>query len=655
MRFSIKHIMNKIVGYADKLIYLIAGINIISLFLIYHLADNSYFLSFNEVYLPSTKYIYIAYILLKVLSNPGKFSTYRRQLIDFFIIAFLLVFKPDPRFIQLYLVGRQIFVAVRDITARLQTSDPETSQVRLYKKISSNPPVFVLASFLITIVVGAFLLSLPWSINDYAISNDTSFLDALFTATSATCVTGLIVHDTGTYYSQFGQLIILLLIQVGGLGIMTISTAFAILLGQKMSARSIGIMQDVVGESTQLDMMNIVKSIFFVTIFFEFLGAVLLYFSFPVDGAHNRIYNAVFHSISAFCNAGFSLYSNSLEGFKTHPGINFTVMGLIIMGGIGFTVIKDVQRNCIRTFKPTRLSLHSKIVILMTVLLIVIGIFAFLISEFNYTLKGMNIFEKLLASTFQSVTTRTAGFNTVNNGEMSNSSVLTTILLMFIGASPGSTGGGIKTTTFAVIILAVLAIMQGGDGVSVFKRRISDQVLKRVMALMAISITFLFVMVYVLLMTETGKIDEKPNQIVNTGRSFMPPVENTMNKLDNFDVTDVSDSTFMSTLDDVSVFNDEAVYLVEPIIPAVNVNSIDESDEAADRPSFSEVIFEAVSAFGTVGLSMGITSDLSSPGKLIIILLMYLGRVGPLTFIFALSEAKTRKPLVFTEEKIVIG
>ncbi len=647
--------MKKLTGYADKLIYLIAGINVVSLFLIYHLADNSYFISFNEVYLPSITYIYIAYILLKILCNPVMFTTYRRLLIDFFIIAFLLIFKPDTKFIQLYLVGRQIFVAVRDITARLQNSDPETNQVRLYKKISSNPPVFVLASFLITIIVGAFLLSLPWAVNDYEINNDTNFLDALFTATSATCVTGLIVHDTGTYYSQFGQLVILLLIQVGGLGIMTISTAFAILLGQKMSARSIGIMQDVVGESTQLDMMNIVKSIFFVTIFFEFLGAVFLYLSFPADGAHNRIYNAVFHSISAFCNAGFSLYSDSLEGFKTHSGINFTVMGLIITGGIGFTVIKDIQRNCLRTFKPSRLSLHSKIVLLMTVLLIVIGIFAFLISEFNYTLKDMNIFEKLLASSFQSVTTRTAGFNTVNNGDMSNSSVLTTILLMFIGASPGSTGGGIKTTTFAVIILAVLAIMQGGDGVSVFKRRISDQVLKRVMALIAISITFLFVMIYALLMTETGFNEENTNQIVNTGRSFMPPVENTFNKLDKISVTNVSDSTLMNRINDVPLLKNEVEYTVKPLNRIVSIDCSDEVSDIHDDPTFSEVIFEAVSAFGTVGLSMGITSDLSSPGKIIIVLLMYLGRVGPLTFIFALSEAKTQKPLVFTEEKIVIG
>ena len=652
MRFNIKNLTDRLVGYADKLIYLIAAINAISLFLIYHLADNSHFLSFNEVYLHSITYIYIAYILLKVSCSPGKLSTYRKLLIDFFMIAFLLIFKPDSRIIQLYIVGRQIFVAVRDITARLQNSDPETNQVKLYKKLSSNPPVFVLASFLITIIVGAFLLSLPWSINDYDINNDNSFLDALFTATSATCVTGLIVHDTGTYYSQFGQLVILLLIQVGGLGIMTLSTAFAILLGQKMSARSIGIMQDVVGESTQIDMMNIVKSIFFVTIFLELLGAVLLFFSFPVEGAHNRIYNAVFHSVSAFCNAGFSLYSDSLEGFKTDVGINFTIMGLIITGGIGFTVIKDVQKNCLFSFKPSRLSLHSKIVLLMTFILIILGIFAFLISEFNYTMKDMNIFEKLQASTFQSVTTRTAGFNTVNNGDMSNASVMTTILLMFIGASPGSTGGGIKTTTFAVIILAVLAIMQGGEGVSVFKRRISDQVLKRVMALIAISITFLFVMIYALLMIETGIDRSVNNKIVNTGRSFMPPVENKFNMPNDFTSGSFTDSLTDKSFTALTRENSSIELTLESEkVPETSQKFIPENEEL----TFSEVIFEAVSAFGTVGLSMGVTSKLSSAGKLIIILLMYLGRVGPLTFIFALSEAKSRKPLVFTEEKIVIG
>ncbi|MDY6916026.1 MAG: TrkH family potassium uptake protein [Candidatus Cloacimonadota bacterium] len=475
--------------------------------------------------------------------------------------------KDSERIFQLYLLGRQSFIIIRYLSIRKHEDS-------FFDKLSENPPIFVLLSFLITIFGGTLLLLLPRAT---AAGATTTFLDALFTSTSATCVTGLIVVDTGTHFTILGQLVILLLIQIGGLGIMSVSSAFAIMLGQKVSLRSESLMQNVMGESNKLDMKYLVKNIVIVTFIFELLGAIFLYFTFKSDflSTQKAIYYAVFHSISSFCNAGFSLFPDSFVNYLGNLNINLVVTFLIIFGGIGFPFMVDIRRNLKKGFKFSRLSLHSKIVLSTTITLIVLGTIAFFIGEYNSEMENLPLEKRLLASFFQSVTTRTAGFNTIDNSELSRASVFSTIILMFIGASPGSTGGGIKTTTFWVVIIAVIAMLKGYKDVNVFKRKVTQDIIKKVIVLIAISAATIAFMVYLL-------------------------------------------------------------FIFEPF-------------------SFEQILFEATSAFGTVGLSMGITSWLSSVGKIIIIVLMYLGRVGPLTLIYAISETKAKIEFHYTEEKIGIG
>lgn len=483
-----------------------------------------------------------------------------------FIVIGLMVLNSD-RVFQFYLLGRQTFLLIR------RWAIP-TKNENFFDRLSDNPPVIVLYSFFLTIFIGALLLLLPAATVD---GKETSLIGALFTSTSATCVTGLIVYDTGTHFSLFGQLIILLLIQVGGLGIMTISSAFAIMLGQRLSLKSENMIQNVMGESNKLDMISLVKNVVLVTFILELIGAIILYFNFSADllSTNRAIYHAVFHSISAFCNAGFSLYSDSFITYRSCIGINLVITSLIVLGGIGFPVMVDLRKTVFNKSRFSRLSLHTKIVLSSTVFLLLIGTAGFFIAEYNNEMQGMNLLDRLLGSYFQSVTTRTAGFNTIDFANISKGSVFISIILMFIGASPGSTGGGVKTTTIVIILVSVLSMFRGNRDVNVFKRKVSNDIIKRVMALIAVSASVLAILIFLLL-------------------------------------------------------------LLEPF-------------------EFDKIVFEAFSAFGTVGLSMGITPLLSNTGQFIVILLMYLGRVGPLTLIFALSANVEKTNFTYTEEKIIIG
>ncbi|MBN1949304.1 MAG: potassium transporter Trk [Candidatus Cloacimonetes bacterium] len=507
------------------------------------------------------------YLLIRFLCVGVSFHTVRQVIPDIIFIGVGLLIKDSDRVFQFYLLGRQAFLLVRNLILGEKRGE-------LLNKLYNNPPLLVLFTFLLAIFLGTLMLMLPAATVGGA---KTSVIGAAFTSTSATCVTGLIVYDTGTHFSFLGQMIILLLIQMGGLGIMTISSAFAIMLGQKISIKGESIIQHVVGEMTKVDMMSLLRSVIVVTFSFELLGAVFLYTTFKHTQASTgeAIYYAVFHSVSAFCNAGFSLFKDSFTGFRSSFNINFVITTLIIFGGIGFPVMVDLWRNFRQRFRFSRLSLHTKIVLTSTLVLIVIGVIGFFISEYNFTMKGFSLTDRIMSSYFQSVTTRTAGFNTIDNGSLSKPSVLISCILMFIGASPGSTGGGIKTTTLAVVIFSVLAMFKGHRYVNIFKRKISELITYRVMAVVASSLTLLSIMIFLLLM-------------------------------------------------------------IEPF-------------------PFEKTLFEAFSAFGTVGLSMGITPLLSNFGKVIIIILMYMGRVGPLTLIFALSENKLMASYSYIEEKISIG
>lgn len=508
----------------------------------------------------------ITALIIRFIYIP--FSRHRnRTIADVLILGFgSLLFVYDEKFVVFFLLVRQIFYIAQYFFLH-------AFEGAVYKKLVKNPPVTFLSSFAITIFSGTMLLMLPSA----TVSNKvTPFVDALFTATSATCVTGLTVVDTGTHFSVLGQLIILVLIQVGGLGIMTISTAFAVMLGQKLTLKFENVMHNVIGERTKFDVLALIKNVVLLTFTIEFAGALVLFYTFKdLFSPSKALYYSVFHSISAFCNAGFSLYSDSFSRFVSNLSINFVVTILIIVGGIGFSVISDIYNHIFRKNNRYSLTLHTKVVLSITVILLIFGTIAFFVSEYNYTMKGYSLYSRLMASWFQSVTCRTAGFNTIDQSQISNSTSLVSMILMFIGASPGSTGGGIKTTTFALLLLSIISLIKGQFEISIFKRKISANSIRESTGLITLSLVSIFIIVYVIML-----IDSFP---------------------------------------------------------------------------FEKVLFEAISAFGTVGLSTGITPFLSTISKFLIIMLMYIGRVGPLTVLFALSLRKKVLRYTYAEERIAIG
>jgi len=449
-----------------------------------------------------------------------------------------------------------------------------------------SPPQVIIASFIAIITVGTILLSLPKAT---ASGEMMSFVDTLFTATSATCVTGLIIKDTPTYFSTFGKIIILILFQVGGLGIMTLSTTFAILLGRKLTLRENVIIQSALDHHKVEGLKALMKYILLITFGVEFIGAGLLYARWSVLGYGTpleRLFNSIFHAISAFCNAGFSLFSMSFMQFKGDIYINVIMMALIIVGGIGFIVLLDTKKLLFSkkgNKKPlkNRLGLQSKIAVSVSLALIILGMFTILILENNNTLAGLSVKEKVLGSLFHSITPRTAGFNTLPVGEFTTATLFFVIFLMFIGASPGSTGGGIKTCTFGVILGAVWAMIHNKDNITMFKRTIPKSVFHRAFAILVLSIAWIFGIAMLLSITESTTL---------TGDGH-----------------------------------------------------------------FIKILFETTSAFGTVGLTTGITQGLSVVGKLLIALTILVGRIGPLTLALAVAMQKERLVYKYPEEKVMVG
>lgn len=439
-------------------------------------------------------------------------------------------------------------------------------------KKAISPARILVVGFLSIIFLGAIILALPIS---SASGEYTSFVDTLFTSTSAVCVTGLVVVDTGTYWSSFGKLVIITLIQVGGLGFMTITTFGAIVMGKKIGIKNRILMKESLGQDNMQGIVYLAKKIIIGTFIIELIGAIILSSQFiPKFGIQEGVAKGLFHSISAFCNAGFDTMGNfsSLVGFQTNFILNLTIMALIILGGLGFTVIFDLLRN--RKFK--RLTLHSKLVIVMTVFLIVSGAALFYVLERNNpeTMGQMTELEKMMASAFQSVSPRTAGFNTVSQAALTDSSLFLTILLMFIGGSPASTAGGIKTTTLAVIILAAVAFVRNKD-VEVFGKRINYSIVNKAVTIIVIALSAIIFSTMIL------------------------SIEN----------------------------------------PDIN---------------FLWIIYEVVSAFGTVGLSTGITPTLTILSKIILISAMFAGRVGTLTIIMALSRRRKTADYQLPEGNVIL-
>ncbi|HDL89821.1 MAG TPA: hypothetical protein ENG14_02830 [Thermodesulforhabdus norvegica] len=457
-------------------------------------------------------------------------------------------------------------------------------------KHALSPWLIPILSFATLIAVGtAMLMILPLR-EAHNSHLHMSFIDALFMATSAACVTGLSVMNIGKELTLSGQIVILVLIQLGGLGIMTFSTGLLLLLGRSISFRSRFILQDTFTYSPRSDFLSLLRRIIFFTLTIEAAGALLLFTRFkkvsPSWGT--ALYQAIFHSVSAFCNAGFSLFSESITGFRSDTIVVFTMCTLIITGGLGFLVLHELysstkmHRNLRRLWNG--LSLHTRAVIFTTSILLLTGTLLFVLSEWNVTMKSFSLYERFLAAIFQSTTTRTAGFNTLDFSSMNNITLFGTMILMFIGASPGSTGGGIKTTTFTTLVALGWCRLRGLEAPSLFKRTIDEESIGKAMAVFVLATIVIVSGTALLLVAELG---------------YKPYSET--------------------------------------------------------QGLFIKYLFEAISAFGTVGLSMGVTPTLSTWGKLVVTMLMFVGRLGPLTMAMAIRPSPTRAQYKYAEEKIMVG
>jgi len=384
----------------------------------------------------------------------------------------------------------------------LRTSHKKSQDLFFKKILKIHPGFLVVLSFAITIIVGAFLLMLPLSTQPGHIS----FIDALFTATSATCVTGLIVVDTGSYFTAFGQTVILLLIQIGGLGVMTISVALFHLIGKSISFRQRMVMQDIFSPTPRGDILRLIRSIMMFTLAAELTGAVFLFCCwYPQFSWHRAVYLAVFHSISAFCNAGFSLFPDSLSAWSDNGLLNLTVCLLIVTGGLGFPVLYDIaSRITIGRKVRYRLSVQTKSVILTSTILIVVGAVLFAFLERNGAMTQGSIMHRLYISVFQSITCRTAGFNTVDIGALNNATLTLMLFLMFFGASPGSCGGGVKTTTLAVVAAFTKSRLLREKKVNLFKKTIPDETVAQSTSLILTALGIIGFCVFMLLAANPG-------------------------------------------------------------------------------------------------------------------------------------------------------
>ena len=371
------------------------------------------------------------------------------------------------------------------------------------RHINLLPTQILALGFALMILVGTLLLSLPIASAD---GQSMGFINALFEATSAVCVTGLTVVNTAYDLSLFGQIVIILLIQMGGLGFMTIAAMVFFLMGKKITLKERLIMQEALNHFSLEGVVRLTKTVISTTFIIEGIGALLLALRFiPMLGWAKGIYYSIFHAISAFCNAGFDLFGNSLMDFTGDIVINFTIMGLIILGGLGFTVIIDIRKN---QFNFKRWSLHTKLVLIGTSILIIGGCVFFFVLEYNDTLKPYKLSTKLLAALFQSVTTRTAGFYTIPQEGLTSASKLLTSILMFIGASPASTGGGVKTTTIVVILLMLMNVAKGKNDVEAFGRRLSVETVYRAVSIFLISIvTLAFITMIISIVEDVNFID----------------------------------------------------------------------------------------------------------------------------------------------------
>ncbi|WP_437338570.1 TrkH family potassium uptake protein [Sorangium sp. So ce394] len=460
---------------------------------------------------------------------------------------------------------------------------------RLLAAAAEHPARLMMMSFAVATLLGSFLLTLPQSLRDIA---HASFIDGLFMSASAVCVTGLAVHNVAATYTPFGQAVLLLLVQVGGLGIMVLSTFFAIVAGRRLRLRDAAVMAEMIDAESFARLRRNVAAIVLFTLFIEAVGALALLFSFlphhqiasgpvpgePLSGAGDHLWAAVFHSVSAFCNAGFSLFGGGLVPLVGSPAVSAVVAALVILGSLGFPVHDELLsriRLRLRGERPPRLSLHSRVVLLATAALLVAGTAGYLLLEARRSMAGLSWPVKVMASFFQSAMTRSAGLNTVDYSLMGPATWMLACILMFIGGGPGSTAGGVKLTTFAALLAALRAELRGEEAPRLLGRTLPAATVRRALGVAFLSMVLVAGLLLVLL-------------------------------------------------------------VLEPHNPM-------------------GLALEAVSAFATAGLSANITPSLSAPGKLAITVAMFIGRIGPLTLALALANQARARSYRLPEERVGIG
>jgi len=450
----------------------------------------------------------------------------------------------------------------------------------IVRKEGVKPVRVLILGYLLLIAIGSVFLLLPISHKGHF-----SVIDSIFTSTSAVCVTGLIVKDTPVFFTPFGKSVLLILIQIGGIGYMSIITLFAMLVGRKMTLQEEMMIKTSYNHVSLDDIGRFALSVLKWTVVFESVGAIIMFWRFMTKYHYSILRSfekSIFHSVSAFCNAGFSLFSTSLVNFYSDFFIVGTIALLIILGGLGFFVLRDISAS----FKKRRkISEHSKIVLISTGVLLTVGFLLILFMEYNASLANYNIGGKLFISFFQSVTARTAGFNTIGISSLTNGVLFLIIIFMFIGASPGGTGGGIKTTTFTLLIMGLRALVGSDRRIVILKRNVSESLVNRAFFIFTVSLFFVLLSYFLLLATQGA-------------------IHNVMG-----------------------------------------------------------LLFEELSAFGTVGLSVGsshianvsLSADFNIVGKLVIMLSMVFGKIGPFSIAIALMEYQGNRNIQYPQLKMMIG
>ncbi len=531
----------------------------------------SYLSSINKLY-TGIIYLFLFDILIKLATALRKPSYLKENWINCLLILPVLSLLAG-------IVNKEVEIILKLFVINVMLFSRAGKVKLFFSSIGFKPARLIITGYFLSICSGAILLSLPSACTP---GNTISLIDALFTSTSAVCITGLTVHDTATYFSRFGQVIIMLLIQLGGLGIMTFSVFLAVLLGRRVGIDKRIIMHDVLDRDELSGAMRTISFIFKMTFLIEFIGAVSLsLFWYPKFGSiKESLYHGCFHSISAFCNAGFSTFSDNLMGFASDTGTNVVICLLVISGGLGFMVFRDLFEKYVPQFSGRRssrprLKIQTVIILGVSTVLIITGSLAIYVFETNGEFFGSQVKTGIMRALFQSIVTRSAGFNTCDISQLSSASLFLMLILMFIGGAPGSTGGGLKITTVAVLWRTMISGFSQKKNVEILKRTVPSDTIQKATTLLLFYLLLLGAFVLILLAIEN--------------------------------------------------------------LPLISI------------------VFEVVSAGATVGLSTGITANLSEPGRVLIMILMFVGRLGLLTIGYALVLNQRKVDYTYAEERVMIG